>query len=249
MPLSTHYLTPNWPAPPNIKAFTSLRTDGCSAAPFDSFNFSLDVGDNEQAVLANRAQLHQELNLPQAPAWLKQIHSIIALPAEAVGEPRPEADATYTQQVNLPCAVLTADCLPLLVCDKAGSEVAAIHAGWRGLAAGVIENTITQLQTSAENLLVWLGPAIGPQAFEVGGEVREAFLQHDPQAETAFQSISAQKWLADAYLLAKQRLARLGVTHIYGGEYCTYSDPKRFFSYRRDAGKTGRMISIIWKES
>ncbi|MDP2783975.1 MAG: peptidoglycan editing factor PgeF, partial [Sulfurimicrobium sp.] len=160
----------------------------------------------------------------------------------------PEADGSVARQPGVVCAVLTADCLPVLLCDRAGTVVAAVHAGWRGLADGVIEAAVKELAVEAGEILAWLGPAIGPRAFEVGGEVRQIFMAHDPAAELAFMpSASEGKWLADIYLLARQRLARIGVKQVYGGEYCTFAEMERFFSYRRD-GATGRMASLVWLE-
>ena len=242
-----HYITPNWPAPPNVRAYTRVRQGGFSVPPFASFNSSYYVGDEPEAVTRNRAQLIQELELPCMPLLPKQVHSNLALSADILRQVEQEADAVYTHRANVPCGVLTADCLPLLVCNRTGTHVAAIHAGWRGLAEGVIEATLQALQQPASELLVWLGPAIGPQAFLVGPEVREIFLARDAAAESAFTYVKDQQWLADLYLLAKLRLANCGILESYGGEYCTYSDAARFYSYRRDGAQTGRMISLIWR--
>ncbi len=245
-----HYLKPNWPAPASVKAYTTLRTGGYSKAPYDSFNLSVASGDDAEAVAKNRQQLKHELHLSQEPAWLQQMHGTNVVCADSVNSLfPPQADASWTIVPGIPCAVLTADCLPLLLCDDQGLQVAAVHAGWRGLASGVIEATFAQLKGLSSTWLAWLGPAIGPAVFEVGEEVREQFVRADAQAALAFKSFTRQKWLADIYLLAKQRLARLGITRIYGGEYCTWSDSERFYSYRRDAGKTGRMVSVIWIDS
>ncbi|HVV68801.1 MAG TPA: peptidoglycan editing factor PgeF [Gammaproteobacteria bacterium] len=240
-----HYLFPNWPAPAHIKACTSLRFDGVSEGPYASFNLGKG-GDSPEAVIANRQRLMAELNLIHEPVWLKQVHGTHAIQADTMHAQSTEADASFTSVPNIVCAVITADCLPLLLCNTAGDQVAAIHAGWRGLAAGIIENTLSHLKQPQDQWLAWLGPAIGPSMFEVGEEVRQAFLQHDPKAQTAFKAKSHDKWLADLYALAKQRLHACGVSRIYGGGFCTYSDASRFYSYRRGQGKTGRMASLIW---
>jgi YfiH family protein len=183
--------------------------------------------------------------LPNEPIWLTQTHSTIAV--EAIPEHAEQtADASYTDTVNRVCVVLTADCLPLLICNSRGTKVAAIHAGWRGLAGGIIENTLEKLALPGSELLVWLGPAIGPQKFEVGNDVYDAFIAQDESARMAFIPKAHDKWLANLYLLATQRLNKLGVTAIYGGDYCTHTQSDLFFSYRRDHGKTGRMASAIW---
>lgn len=243
---SPHYLFPTWPVPSFIKACTTLRMVGHSKPPYDGFNLSTVVPDDAEAVAQNRQQLRDELQLKQAPVWIKQVHGTGVIRADAPPAVFPEADASYTDIPGVPCAVLTADCLPLLLCHRQGLQVAAIHAGWRGLAAGVIEATLDELNAPYADWLVWLGPAIGPSAFEVGEEVRELFMQSDPQAHLAFKSTAPGKYLADIYQLARQRLVRYGVSHIYGGEYCTWSDATRFYSYRRDAEKSGRMASLIW---
>lgn len=258
----THYLTPHWPAPPHIHACTSLRFGGHSSGPYSSFNLSSREPDDPQAVHSNRQQLRQELELTREPAWLQQVHGTEVIRAETVlafeitlrdGEKHasseqtvaPLADASFTSEPNVICAVLTADCLPLLLCNRQGTQVAAVHAGWRGLLAGVIEATLAQLAGAREDWLAWLGPAIGPTAFEVGDEVREAFMAKNSQASTAFQPLNPGKWLGNIYLLAQQRLEQQGITQIYGGGLCTYSDAQRFFSYRRDNGITGRMATLI----
>lgn len=237
-------IKPDWPAPAHIHALTTTRVGGISQPPYDSLNLAIHVGDDTQAVIQNRQTLQTSLQLPQQPYWLNQTHSIIAVPAKAISD-TPTADASFTQQTNIVCCVLTADCLPVLVCDKAGTTVAAIHAGWRGLADGVIEATINQLPVQPSELLVWLGPAIGPLAFEVKQDVIAAFTQHDSAALQAFTLLSADTWLGNMYLLARQRLHALGITAIYGGTHCTYTETNLFYSFRRD-GHTGRMASIIW---
>jgi YfiH family protein len=243
--MQKHYINPDWPAPDNIKAFTTLRFDGHSQPPFDSFNLSTREPADTKDALANRQQLKQELGLNNEPVWISQVHGTKAIQADACSKTGPEADASYTREPNTICAVLTADCLPLLVCNKTGTEVAAIHAGWKGLQAGVIEATLAELSSPAEDCLVWLGPGMGPKAFEVRDDVRDLFLAADPQAEQAFKSINEHQWLCDIYALAKQRLHKLGVTNIYGGDRCTYTESENFYSYRRNP-VTGRMASLIW---
>jgi len=239
------YIIPNWPAPKNIRAYSSTRLGGHSNIPYDSFNLANHVGDNPADVLANRQQLIAELKLPHEPVWLEQVHGINAVDVDKTQQTIC-ADAAFTRKPNTLCNVLTADCLPVLICNQAGTEIAAIHAGWKGCLAGVIENTIAQLQSPPEELLAWLGPAIGPEKFEVGEEVLQAFTQHDPQAAQAFKPNNNTGWLANIVTLAKQRLNASGVAHIYGGDFCTVTDNKRFFSYRRDGEKSGRMVSLIW---
>lgn len=238
-------ITPDWPAPKNIKAFTTTRIGGYSQAPYDSFNLAIDIGDDHpENIIRNRALLKEHLRLPGEPVWIKQIHGINVIQADS---PATDfiADASFTYQPNVVCAITTADCLPLLVTDQTGSCVAAIHAGWHGLAAGVIEATLKKLDVPRNQLLIWLGPAIGPEAFEVGEEVYQQFVDHDMQAKQAFKRNSNGRWLANIYLLAKQRFLAQGVTQIFGGEFCTYTDKKHFYSYRRDQ-QTGRMASLIW---
>ncbi len=251
MSILSHYLTPNWPAPDHVRAVTSLRFSGHSQGPFDSFNLSTAQGDDPAAVQANRQQLRKELNLSCEPAWLHQVHSKVVVAAETVLNTAPAADASITTEPQVACAVLTADCLPILLCNTAGSQVAAIHAGWRGILAGVISATLARLHGDPKQWLAWLGPAIGPTAFEVGSEVHQAFLAKDPAAHSAFQpkpqSQTNDQWLANIYLLAQHELRQQGLSQIFGGEYCTYSDPERFFSYRRDQGNTGRMVSLIMR--
>lgn len=244
-----HYLIPDWPAPKNVRAYSTTRQNGHSKPPYDSFNFSFSSGDNLEHVKANRQQLRNELHLSSEPFWIKQVHGNIVIDADHAIE-APVGDASFSVLPNTICVISTADCLPVLFCNRAGNKVAAAHAGWRGLAAGVIEATLNALQIPPQDTLIWLGPAIGPKVFEVGEEVRQQFLQVDPAAVTAFiPSHNSGKWLADLYALAKQRLHRAHVTEIYGGNFCTYTDRERFFSYRRDQGKTGRMLSLIWFEN
>ena len=242
--MEQHYLIPDWPAPAHIKSFTTTRLKGKSQAPFDAFNLSHTVGDDFNAVQQNRECLAEELQLPHQPNWLEQVHGTRAILCGAQ-ETYPKADAYYTNQPKQVCAVLTADCLPILVCDQQGQEVAAIHAGWKGILAGIIDSTINSLKSKPKNLLVWFGPAIGPKHFEVDDEFRLAFMAKDPQNSANFRQISTTKWLADIYGLARNNLAKCGISQIYGGDLCTVEDRQRFYSYRRD-NKTGRMASLIW---
>jgi len=232
----------DWPAPARVAALVTTRAGGVSRGPYASLNLATHVGDDAAAVLENRRRLRA--SLPAEPAWLNQVHGCDVLRAEEV-KPDAQADAVYTRGFNTVCAVLTADCLPLLMCDDVGSVVAAAHAGWRGLAGGVIEATVRAMDVAPARLLAWLGPAIGPQAFEVGGEVREAFVAHFAEAVTAFTPRQNGKWSADLYTLARQRLAAQGVARVFGGGECTFSDAQRWYSYRRD-GETGRMATMIW---
>ena len=238
----TDLLVPAWPAPANVRALQTRRTGGCSPPPWDSFNLGSHVGDALALVATNRAILREIL--PAEPLWLQQVHGIAAVNADFEAN-LPEADAAITRRPGRVCAVMTADCLPVLLCDRAGSVVAAAHAGWRGLAAGVLEATIDKMNVPAGELMAWLGPAIGPNCFEVGDDVRNAFLGKDTAAAIAFVATSSGKWLADIYTLARQRLFAAGVNSIDGGEFCTFTEAEHFFSYRRD-GVTGRMASLIW---
>lgn len=255
----TNYLQPNWPAPPGVHAYTTLRFGGQSKAPYATFNLSDYVGDNLQDVLANRARLKQELQLPGEPIWLEQTHStkVLRLDSAALKQIqasnlKPTVDAVYTLEPNVVCTVLTADCLPVLLCDRDKKFVAAIHAGWKGLLAGIIENTveaiIKDLGVIGKNILAWLGPAIGPTAFQVGDDLRSKFMAVDPAADKAFTKTADGTGLCNIYTLARQRLHRFGIDNIYGGDMCTFSDQDKFFSYRRDRETTGRMASLIWKE-
>lgn len=236
-----NWLTPDWPAPACVKACVTTREGGVSEAPFDSLNLGDHVDDRPEAVAENRRRLTEHFSIQ--PAWLQQVHGI----AVAHADPGivATADASWTATPGIACTAMTADCLPALFCDRAGTRVAAAHAGWRGLAAGVLEATLDSLDVPAAEVLVWLGPAIGPKAFEVGPEVREVFVNQLPEAATAFApSDNAGKFMADIYLLARLRLAERGVTAVYGGGFCTVTDP-RFFSYRR-ASRTGRFASLVW---
>jgi YfiH family protein len=235
------WLIPDWPAPVGIKACVTTRSGGVSVAPFDSFNLGDHVDDDPDAVAQNRSTLTTALNVQ--PAWLKQVHGVNvveASPAQVM-----QADASWTKTPGIACTIMTADCLPALFCNRQGTQVAAAHAGWRGLAAGVLEAAVDSFVDAPSDILVWLGPAIGPQAFEVGPEVREAFMATHPQTAEAFMpSVKDGKFMADIYQLARLRLAAHGVTAVYGGGLSTYND-ERFFSYRRGA-RTGRFASLVW---
>jgi len=240
------FITPDWPAPHSIKALSTTRLGGISLSPFDSLNLGDHVGDKIEHVEHNRLALIRQAHLPESPRWLKQTHSTtVALSSDwTTGV---EADAIFSNHVNHVCPIMTADCLPILLCDKDGQQIAAIHAGWRGLAAGIIEQTLAKFNGSHSQIMAWCGPAIGAQQFEVGLDVYHCFTQHSQQAAKAFEPVDSEHYLANLVLLAKQRLMSLGVNAIYGGDHCTVSDPTQFFSYRRD-GITGRMASMIWIE-
>lgn len=233
-----NYLTPHWPAPASIKAYTTVRNSWGTCTPHHEQTSSSETDQANQ-------HLKTLLDLPDSPIWVKQTHSAIALEALPSNQSQ-VADATYTNKINHVCAVLTADCLPILVCNKQGTHVAAIHAGWRGLAGGIIESTLERLNQPATELLIWLGPAIGPSKFEVGKDVYDAFMNTHAESVSAFIPYRENKWLANLYELAKIRLKLLNITQIFGGDYCTFSQSDLFFSYRRDQGKTGRMASLIW---
>lgn len=238
------FLHPDWPAPKNIRAAVTTRLGGVSQSPYQSFNLGAHVGDDPIAVRGNRGRLRTALALPAEPLWLKQVHGITVVNAAHAGI-EPEADGGISTQPGVVCAVLTADCLPILLCNRQGTKIAALHAGWRGLVGGVIESGVKAMNEPGNELLAWLGPAIGAAKFEVGSEVRTAFVQHDPQAASAFRVTSNGKYLADIYALASLRLQRAAVAKVYGGGFCTVTDAARFFSYRRD-GVTGRMATLIW---
>jgi len=238
------WLAPDWPAPANIHAATTLRTGGVSQGRYASLNPATHVGDDSDLVQQNRRIIREMLDLPAEPIWLDQIHSNRAVKAVKTVSIQ-QADASYTDEAGVVCAVMTADCLPLLACSTDGTQVAAIHAGWRGLLAGVIGNTVAAMQQW--NLLVWLGPAIGPDCFEVGAEVRDAFLDKSSAFNSAFKKQNNDKWLADIYQMARIELSGLGIDKVYGGTYCTVTEHERFYSYRRDT-QTGRMATLIWRE-
>jgi YfiH family protein len=242
MSISQHCIIPDWPAPANVRALQTTRNGGSSVSPYASFNLGSHVGDNPLAVSRNRMLL--SALCPSEPVWLNQVHGVNVADAGHAGC-LPEADASVTTHPGAVCVVMTADCLPILLCDDRGTVVGAAHAGWRGLCDGVIETTVNTMQASPSTLMAWLGPAIGPGEFEVGDEVRAAFITKQPQAAAAFIAGENGKWLANLYQLARLRLHALGINRVYGGELCTYSDPERYYSYRRD-GVTGRMGTFIW---
>ena len=239
-------IVPDWPAPARVRAFSSTRAGGASGGPWRSFNLAGHVADDPEAVRRNRARLRSGLGLPEEPRWLTQRHTDQVAEAHAgaaaAGEP---ADGMVARAPGLVCAVLAADCLPVLLCDRAGAVVAAVHAGWRGTAAGVVEAGVCATGVSPAALLAWLGPAIGPERYEVGAVVRDAALAGDPGAHDAFRPAGPGRWRADLERLVRRRLARAGVGSVHGGGFCTASDPRRFFSHRRD-GTTGRMATLVW---
>ncbi|SDK80596.1 peptidoglycan editing factor PgeF [Microbulbifer yueqingensis] len=247
-----HYLKPDWSAPAHVHAVTTLRSGGHSGGPYSSFNLAAHVGDDDGAVEANRRLLGKELELPVEPQWLEQIHSDRIVEARGDGLVR-TADASIAREAGIVCAVLTADCLPLLLCNRAGTQVAAVHAGWRGLATGVVRNSVRAFDCNPDELLAWLGPAIGPRAFETGVDVLEMFFEHAMDSEHTekvagcFRPHSAKPlhFLADIYALARAELQSLGVTEITGGDHCTFEESDAFYSYRRD-GETGRMATLVW---
>lgn len=236
------WIVPDWPAPANVRALITTRSGDVSAGPLASMNLGQRIDDDLQSVQTNHASLRDLL--PAEPKWLLQVHGAQVADADRLQQPV-EADAAFARNPGSVCTVLVADCLPVLLTDRTGSVVAAAHAGWRGLAAGVLENTVRAMGAAPDKLLAYLGPAIGPSAFEVSADVRDAFLARSADAATAFVAHKPGKWLADLFALARQRLRKSGVTQIYGGGLCTYSDPRRFFSYRRDK-TTGRMAALIW---
>jgi polyphenol oxidase len=240
------FITPEWPAPPNVHAAFSLRSGGVSEAPFDSLNVGAHVGDDPGHVGENRALIEAALALPAPPQWLTQVHGRQVLEGDRAASGAPaEADAVVVRHPGTVAVIQVADCLPVLLATADGRAVAAAHAGWRGLAAGVLEATVEALGEPAGELLAWLGPAIGPGHFEVGEEVRAAFTQTDRGAAAAFVPNARGRWQCDLVQLARRRLQALGVRQVYGGRWCTFADPARFFSYRRE-GRCGRMGAFVW---
>lgn len=240
----SEFIVPDWPAPAGVKALVTTRHGGISAVPWASFNLGDHVGDQPSAVSENRRRLRQAL--PDNPRWLTQVHSAVCVDAAELAMPV-SADASFSRKKNVVCAILTADCLPVLLCDEFATVVAIAHAGWRGLAAGVLESTIHAMQVEPDRLMAWLGPAIGPSAFEVGDDVRDAFVTRGAQSAHAFSHRPNGKWLADIYALAGLRLNAAGIQRITSTNWCTATQADLFFSYRRD-GITGRMASCIWLE-
>jgi YfiH family protein len=244
MSLHEHLIIPDWPAPANVRSLQTTRAGGISSAPYDSLNLGDHVGDAPLAVQRNRMQLNSLL--PSEPVWLNQVHGTTVANADRASC-LPQADACIARHRAAVCAVMTADCLPVLLCDTQGSVVGVAHAGWKGLAAGVIEATVKSMDVAPETVMAWLGPAISRDAFEVGDEVRAAFVAVQPQAASAFVAGQSGKWFADLYALARLRLNALGITRVYGGGSCTFGERERYYSYRRD-GATGRMGTFIWLE-
>jgi len=239
----------DWPAPPGVRVLSTLRGgtgSGASQGSYAHFNLGDHVGDDPVAVAENRRRLRVQAKLPAEPAWLSQVHGTAVADLDAAGLTGP-ADAVIARRAGKVCAILTADCLPVVFAADTGESVAAAHAGWRGLAAGVLEATVRTLSAPPERLLAWLGPAIGPEHFEVGAEVRDAFLRSDAAAGAAFRANTYGRFMADLGVLTRWRLEKLGVTRIYGGGQCTYAEGERYFSYRRD-GTTGRQATLIWRE-
>lgn len=255
--ISTSYLTPDWPGgdaaiPGNVRAYTTLISGGYSTGNYSHFNLATHVGDDIQAVMANREKLVTDLILPSVPAWLDQVHSNhVVVIEEKPGHSRTstvgsiKADASLSRTKGHVCAVLTADCLPVFFCNRSGTEVAVAHAGWRGLHAGILGNTVRAMKSPVKDILVSYGPAIGRKAFEVGEEVLHAFVDKNSMNRSAFSHTANHHYLCDIYQLATIELQSIGVAEIAGGDYCTYSESHRFYSYRRQQN-TGRMASIIW---
>jgi YfiH family protein len=242
-------LRPDWPTPPGVQAAFTLRSGGASAVPYDSLNLGAHVADDAAAVSENRRRVLAALRLPSEPVWLNQVHGaqVLDLNASSPGEAQgATADASITRRAGQVCAVQVADCLPVLLAVEDGSAVAVAHAGWRGLAAGVLEAVVTRLGVAPPRLMAWLGPAIGPRHFEVGEEVRSAFVARAAEAAAAFSANARGRWQCNLPELARQRLAALGVSAVYGGGECTYADATRFFSFRRD-GRCGRMAALVWR--
>ncbi len=240
------WITPDWLAPESVASVSTTRGGGFSKGSFSGFNLAAHVGDKVQHVMKNRQFLRGTLHLPGEPYWLDQQHSTRVIKLPTVNGSLVQADAVYTTTHGVVCAVLTADCLPVLFCDREGGCIAVVHAGWRGLLNGVLENTLNALPVETSRLLCWLGPAIGPGKFEVGKELRHRFVRKDPGHEPAFRAGKAGKYLADVYQIARNIVTAKGVQTISGGEYCTYTQSQKFFSYRRDDGITGRMATLIW---
>lgn len=244
---ASHWMDVDWPAPANVRAIATLRTGGVSVGAFASLNLGAHVGDEPAAVAENRRRLKAALQLDADPLWLNQVHGVDVIAANGrVDFTAPTADASMCKGHGPACVIMTADCLPVLFCDREGTRVGAAHAGWRGLANGVLGATVNALGVAADRLMAWLGPAIEQSAFEVGPEVREEFVTRNAATAAAFEANARGRWQADLYALARLELARLGVQEVYGGTYRCYEDAARFFSYRRDGGKTGRMASLVW---
>lgn len=247
------WLRPAWTAPSNVHLRVTTRHGSFSAPPYDGFNLALHVGDDPAEVRANRLRLQQALKLPRQPLWLEQVHGVVVVDAATVdpSAPPPQADAAFTCRPGVACVVMTADCLPVALAARDGSVVGVAHAGWKGLCLGVIEALVQAMAVPGEELVAWLGPAIGPAAYETGSEVRDAFVARDPAAASAFaaftRSDGTSGFLCDLYALARQRLAALGVTAVSGGDLCTKTDHERFYSFRRTP-VTGRFATLVWRD-
>lgn len=247
------WLRPAWTAPSNVHLRVTTRHGSFSAPPYDGFNLALHVGDDAAEVRANRLRLQQALKLPRQPLWLEQVHGVVVVDAATVdpSAPPPQADAAFTCRPGVACVVMTADCLPVALAARDGSVVGVAHAGWKGLCLGVIEALVQAMAVPGEELVAWLGPAIGPAAYETGSEVRDAFVARDPAAASAFAAVTRSDgtsgFLCDLYALARQRLAALGVTAVSGGDLCTKTDHERFYSFRR-APVTGRFATLVWRD-
>lgn len=239
------WIIPDWPAANNVRAFATTRADGASRGSFRGMNLATRVGDDQRAVEQNRDALRK--HLPAEPVWLEQVHGTAVVDIESA-PPSTRADGAVARTRRHVCAVLTADCLPVLLAARAGGVVGVAHAGWRGLAGGIIEATIARMGLPGADVLAWLGPGISQAAYEVGTDVYESFVRPDPGAREAFQDRAPGKYQADLYALARRRLGAAGVTAVYGGGLCTYREPDRFYSYRRDGAATGRMATLIWME-
>jgi len=238
-------LLPDWPAPANVRAAATTRRGGVSLGPFTSLNLGRNTEDDPDAVSANRRHLRARLGLTREPAWLHQVHGADVVRATEDSADSPAADASWTDHPGIACTILAADCLPVLFCDRNGTRVAAAHGGWRGLANGILDRTVDAMGVAPAELIAWLGPAIGPDAFEVGPEVRTAFVERWPETTAAFRAGQGDRWFCDIWSVARIQLRELGVTEIHGGGDCTFADEDRFFSFRRD-GTTGRMASLVW---
>jgi len=244
--LHRQWIIPDWPAPAHVRAMVTTRAGGTSSGPYAGMNLGRRTADDPAAVEANHAQLNRLL--PEPPRWLAQVHGSSVVNADMMtGNDAPEADASVARRPGTVCAILVADCLPVLFTDRAGSCIAAAHAGWRGLAGGILTSTIASMPAKPADLLAWIGPGIGPTAFEVGDDVLQAFCADAPERKAAFKPLRAGKWLCDLPALARDALRRAGVTQVYGGDLCTYTDSERFYSHRRNP-VTGRMAALIWRQ-
>lgn len=246
--IASSWLSPEWrDAPANVRVLSTLRSGGVSRGPYAGLNLARHVGDDADAVAANRAWLRSAAGLPSEPLWLEQVHGTeVVEHAGTSPDAPPRADAAVAFAPSRVCVVMTADCLPVVFVDRAGTRVGVAHAGWRGLVGGVLEATVAALRSAPDELVAWLGPAISPSSFEVGPEVRAAFVHKAAEHEAAFVPNAAGRYQADLYLLARQTLARAGVTRVSGGDRCTSAEPEHFYSFRRDGARTGRMATLAW---